>query len=179
MLSSVMDVLIGALSVALALLLISAGIHKAIDRTRMIHVLREFAGIPARWTQVALLCTVLLETGAGIALALPHARPSGALIATFLWVVYAALLLRTVLAGRRDVDCGCRLHAGSESIGNRDVLRTMALAAMAALIALTSRAGMPDAMHWLLNLAAGFTCYAMYCASDALLELHAPLRSPQ
>lgn len=179
MLSSAMDVLVGVLSAALAVLLIVAGIHKAFDRKRMIEVLREFAGLPARWAPLALVCVVSLELATGVALAWPSARFSGGMAAMFLWAGYAALLLRSVLAGERDVDCGCGFQTGREPIGYLYVTRAVALAGAAAVIVLAGPGSAHGTLYWLLDLVGGVAFYAVYFAVNSLLELRAPLRSQQ
>jgi hypothetical protein len=171
MLSSVAEVWVGALAAALALILLTAAIHKVVDRRRMVGVMKEFGRIRARWAGIALILIVALELGAGLILLRSDMRLGGAIIAALLWGGYAMLLLRAVSSGRRHVDCGCGFQSSHKPIGYIHVARTLVLAVMAVAIVAGDRVFASVTFHPLLDFAAGCGLFAVYGAWNALLDL--------
>jgi len=96
------------------LLAVSAG-HKVVKWSYSRNVVREFAGLPHHVATAALAAAALGEAVAGVLLLLPgaHLRMIGASLAAAIWAAYLVFILRAVLQGRREVDCGCSFGSGA------------------------------------------------------------------
>jgi hypothetical protein len=79
--------------------------------------------------------TLIGELLAALLLVMPKSRTAGALLASLIWTVYLALILRAIAQGRPEVDCGCSFAAARHSLGSFEVSRNAVLLGFAALIA--------------------------------------------
>jgi hypothetical protein len=158
----------------LAALLIVAAVHKLIRRAPTHRAVREFGGVPQRWSASAMLAVILAEAFAGVLLWMPAYRAAGALLAALIWAGYLALILRAIAAGRRDVECGCSFAASLRPLGAYQVTRNAALIGMAAAVAAVSMNGSAAVTASQVPAVLGFL--ALYGALDQAMALQ-PLRS--
>jgi hypothetical protein len=84
-----------------------------------------------------------MEGLAAALLFLPAYRVLGALLAASLMTAYLALIARALIAGRRDVDCGCSFGGARHGLGGFEVGRNAVLAAMALFVAASAVRGGP------------------------------------
>lgn len=164
---------VGPVAAFLAMLLCAAAAHKFRDRARTAAAVSALAGIEARGAAVTALA--LVEAAAGLALLLAPTRAAGGWVAAALWGGYFLLLSRAYLAGRRDIDCGCGFGRAHARLGRTQLLRTGALALLAAAVAYRSDAlGMPvEPARALAALLAGLALFVLYLAFDTLAGLGA------
>ena len=100
-------------------------------------------------------------------------RALGALLAASIWTGYLALIVRSLLAGRREVECGCSFGAKQHALGGFEVARNVVLSVMALGVAVVSlREGPAVAASQLLGAVA---MLALYLALDQLRGLQ-PMR---
>lgn len=119
-----------ALTLFLALLLAGSAAHKAMARNRMVVAAARLTGL-YRQGQLALIVAGSLELVAATTLVIPALRPTGALIATGVWLGYALALLRQ---RGRTLDCGCDLVAREKPVNLPLILRPAGLALLAATV---------------------------------------------
>jgi hypothetical protein len=158
-----------------AMLLAASAVHKAARWTHSLTVLREFAGVPRALAASSLGAATAVELTAGAMLMLPAYRTTGAVLAALIWSLYVALIVRAVVQGRRDVDCGCSFGPASRPLGSFQIVRNLVLAALALFIAWVSafRGTVPTQGTYILG---GFALLALYGALDQVMALR-PLRS--
>jgi hypothetical protein len=89
--------------------------------------------------------------------------------------MYGALIVRAIVQGRRDVDCGCSFGPAVKPLGSFQVARNLVLAAVAVFIAAVSafHGAVPTQGTFLLG---GLALLALYGALDQVMALQ-PLRS--
>jgi hypothetical protein len=171
--SGVARLLISQLAAFVALLLVASAIHKVMRRERAERVVHEFAGVSrsaAPWTVLGVAFGELL---AGTLLFLPAYRLDGALLAFVIFGAYLALILRAMLEGRRDVDCGCSFGPTRHTLGAFEVARNSLLVIFAVLLAVSStNGGEPVSVTQAL---AAFALLTLYGALDQVMSLQ-PLR---
>jgi hypothetical protein len=103
----------------------------------------------------------------------PAYRAAGAALAASLLGVYLALILRAILQGRRDADCGCSFGRSRRPLGAFDAGRNAVLTALALGVALASaRAAAPIAASQALG---AVSLLALYTALDQVMGLQ-PMR---
>jgi hypothetical protein len=158
-----------------AMLLAASAVHKAVRWTHSRNVMRRFAGVPAVLAGSSLGVATALELAAGALLLMPAYRSTGAVLAALIWTLYVALIVRAVVQGRRDVDCGCSFGPTSRPLGSFQIARNLVLAALAVFIAWVSASGdsVPAQGTYLLG---GLALLALYGALDQVMALQ-PLRS--
>jgi hypothetical protein len=158
-----------------AMLLAASAVHKAVRWTHSRNVMRQFAGVPGVLAGSSLGVATALELAAGALLLVPAYRTTGAVLAALIWTLYVALIVRAVVQGRRDVDCGCSFGPTSRPLGSFQIARNLVLAALAVFIAWVSASGggVPAQGTYLLG---GFALLALYGALDQVMALQ-PLRS--
>ena len=158
-----------------AMLLAATAVHKAARWTHSRSVLRQFAGVPAVLAGPALGAATAAELAAGVLLMVPAYRTTGAVLAALIWTLYLALIVRAILQGRRDADCGCSFAPTSRPLGSFQIARNLVLASLAAFIAWASAfAGtVPTQGTFVLG---GLALLALYGALDQVMALQ-PLRS--
>jgi hypothetical protein len=104
---------------------------------------------------------------------LPAYRVLGALLAASIVTAYLTLIVRALLSGRRDVDCGCSFGPGRHRLGAFEAGRNAVLAAMALFVAASAARGGPSvATSQVLGAAA---LLALYGALDQVMGLQ-PMR---
>jgi hypothetical protein len=167
------------------LLAVSAG-HKVFRWSYAKTVVRQFAGLPAALAPAALAAAALGELVACLSLLVPApaVRSAGALVACGIWASYLALIVRAVLQGRRDVDCGCSFGSaagsvagagsGRSALGAFQVARNLALLGVAIFVAAVSAVGDAVSIQGSQVLAA-CALLTLYAALDQVMALQ-PLR---
>jgi hypothetical protein len=158
-----------------AMLLAASAVHKAVRWTHSRNVMRQFAGVPGVLAGTSLGVATAVELAAGALLMAPAYRAMGAALATLIWTLYLALIVRAIVQGRRDVDCGCSFGPTSRPLGSYQIARNLVLTALAAFIAWVSAFGstVPAQGTFLLG---GLALLALYGALDQVMALQ-PLRS--
>jgi hypothetical protein len=158
-----------------AMLLAATAVHKAARWTHSRNVMRQFAGVPGILAGSSLGVAIAVELAAGALLLVPACRTTGAMLAALIWTLYVALIVRAVVQGRRDVDCGCSFGPTSRPLGSFQITRNLALAALAVFIASVSASGgsVPAQGAFVLG---GLALLALYGALDQVMALQ-PLRS--
>ncbi len=169
----VVRILIAQLAAFLALLLLASAVHKALRWPHTRHVVRDFARVPAAASSMMALAAALIETLAGALLFAPAHRPAGAVLAALLWTAYSALIVRAIIQGRREVDCGCSFGRAHRPLGAFHVARNALLVFLALLVAVPAAGeSVPviPAQVW-----AACALLALYAALDQVMALQ-PLR---
>jgi hypothetical protein len=158
-----------------AMLLAASAVHKAVRWTHSRNVMRQFAGVPEVLAGSSLGVAIAVELAAGARLLVPAYRTTGAMLAALIWTLYVALIVRAVVQGRRDVDCGCSFGPTSRPLGSFQIARNLVLAALAMFIAWVSASGgsVPAQGTFVLG---GLALLALYGALDQVMALQ-PLRS--
>jgi hypothetical protein len=159
-----------------AMLLAASAVHKAVRWTQSRNVMRQFAGVPGVLAGSSLGVAIAVELAAGALLLVPAYRTTGAVLAALIWTLYVALIVRAVVQGRRDVDCGCSFGPTSRPLGSFQIARNLVLAALAVFIASVSASGggsVPAQGTFVLG---GLALLALYGALDQVMALQ-PLRS--
>jgi hypothetical protein len=156
------------------LLIVSAG-HKAVKWSYSRGVVLNFAKVPAALVAPALGGVTLVESIAGAMLMVPAYRAVGGLLAGSVWTVYLALIVRAMIQGRRDADCGCSFGPTQRPLGWFQVSRNAVLLAVAAIVTGVSAVGGNVAVEGSQVLAA-CALLALYGALDQVMALQ-PLRS--
>jgi len=156
------------------MLLAASAVHKAARWTHSLNVMRQFAGVPGALAASSLGAAIAVELAAGAWLLVPAYRMAGAMLAAFIWTLYAALIVRAILQGRREVDCGCSFGPTSKPLGSFQIARNLVLAALAVFIAWASafRGTAPTQGIFVLG---GLALLALYGALDQVMALQ-PLR---
>jgi hypothetical protein len=158
-----------------AMLLAASAVHKAVRWTHSLTVMRQFAGVPGALAGTSLGVATAVELAAGALLMVPAYRTTGAVLAALIWTLYVALIVRAIVLGRRDVDCGCSFGPTSRPLGSFQIARNLVLAALALFIAWVSAFGgaIPAQGAFVLG---GLALLALYGALDQVMALQ-PLRS--
>jgi len=158
-----------------AMLLAASAVHKAARWTHSRNLMRQFAGVPGVLAAPSLSAATAVELAAAALLMVPAYRTAGAVLAALIWTLYAALIVRAIVQGRRDVDCGCSFGPTSRPLGSFQIARNVVLAALAACIAWVSAwsAAVPTQGTFILG---GLALLALYGALDQVMALQ-PLRS--
>jgi hypothetical protein len=166
-------VLAAQIAAFLALLLAASAVHKWWRFGPTLQVLRDFAGVPRAAAAAVAVTVGLVEWLSAALLFIPSYRVLGALIAAIVLTVYLALIARSVIAGRRDVDCGCSFGPARHSLGGFEAGRNAVLAALALFVAASSARGGP-VIEFSQVLAAA-AMLALYAALDQVMALR-PMR---
>ncbi len=157
-----------SLRTALALLFVTAAIHKLRDVAAFSHVLRNYRLLPDVLTPI--MAGMLIATELGIAVTLLLFSASDAsLAAAALLATYAGAIGINLARGRQHIDCGCAGRAQRQSLSRGLVLRNLVLCVAALATAL------PPATRTLASLdgmtiagALAFLCL-MYATVNGLL----------
>lgn len=158
-----------ALALFLALVLLGAALHKALQRERLTLAAARLTGLPLPMATLALVLAGVLEGLAALALLIPATMAAGAAGAAVLWMAYAAALLRR----RGDVlDCGCDFAHREKPVGTAMILRPALLAGLALACALVPPSG------WTIETPfAAAALVALWLAASELAALAAPAPS--
>ena len=169
----------------LALLLAGAALHKLIAHARAQRAAGDLLKRSWRSAGIAAAAAALVEGVAALCLGNAASRRFGALLATALWAVYLGLLVRAIIQGRRDVDCGCSFGQAHRPLGRWQVLRTVGLCLLATAVAALAHdpgisgaasAAAPSLAELTSAALAPFALLALYAALDHSLGL-VPLRA--
>jgi len=169
----------------LALLLAGAALHKLSARTRAQRAAGDLLKCSWRSAGIAAAAAALVEGVAALCLGYAASRRFGALLATALWAVYLGLLVRAIIQGRRDLDCGCSFGQAHRPLGRWQVLRAAALCLLAAAVAAltydpgssgAASASAPGLAALTSEALAPLALLALYAALDHCLAL-TPLRT--
>jgi hypothetical protein len=157
----------------LAFLLAASAAHKWLRWKQTLGVVRDFAGVPRAAASAVALTVGLVEWLTAALLFSSSYRVLGALLAASILTVYLTLIVRSLIAGRRDVDCGCSFGPARHSLGAFEVVRNSVLASMALFVAVSAvRGGAAVAVSQVLGAAA---LLALYGALDQAMGLQ-PMR---
>jgi hypothetical protein len=167
------QLLIEQCAVFLALLMGASAIHKIGRWGRTLDAARDFAGVPAAAAIHAVVAACVLEVLSAALLMAPSYRQAGARLAAGLLALYLGLILRAIVLGRRDVDCGCSFGAPRRTLGFFEVGRNVLLLVLAALVAAAGNAAAPATLSEVL---AGVAFLTLYGALDQVMGL-APMRN--
>lgn len=154
----------------LALLLAASSLHKFLLGARARQAARDLSGVPASVAPAAVVVVAIAEMAAAIQLLAPGHRAAGAILCAAIYLVYLLLIVRAIVAGRRDIDCGCSFGAAHRPLGWFDVARNSLLVMLAVFVGAGGEAAMP--MSQLLGAGA---LLALYGALDALRSVR-PMR---
>jgi hypothetical protein len=173
-LNEAIQLLIAQLAIFQALLLAVSAVHKSLKWSHSQGVVRQFAGVPRSLAASALLIVIVGELVAAVLSIVPAYRGAGAMLAALLWTLYLALIVRAIIQGRRNVDCGCSFGPAARPLGSFQVARNTVLAGIAWFIAWAAMKGGVPAQNsqWL----GGIAYLALYGALDQVMALQ-PLRS--
>jgi hypothetical protein len=167
------QVLAAQFAAFLAFLLAASAAHKWLRWKETLGVVRDFAGVPRAGASAAALTVGLVEWLTAALLFSSSYRVLGALLAASILTVYLTLIARSLIAGRRDVDCGCSFGPARHSLGTFEVVRNSVLASMALFVAASAvRGGAAVAVSQVLGAAA---LLALYGALDLAMGLQ-PMR---
>jgi hypothetical protein len=158
-----------------AVLLAASAVHKAARWRHSRLVLRQFAGVPGVVAGPALGAATAAELAAGVLLMAPAQRTTGAVLAALIWTLYLALIVRAIVQGRRDVDCGCSFGPAARPLGSFQISRNLVLAALALFVACVSTFLGAVAIQGTF-VVGGLALLALYGALDQVMALQ-PLRS--
>jgi hypothetical protein len=157
----------------LAFLLAASAAHKWYRWKDTIRVVGDFGGVPRAAATPVALAVGLTEWLAAALLFSPSYRVLGGLLAASILTVYLALIARSLIAGRRDVDCGCSFGAARRSLGTFEAVRNSVLAAMALCVAASTVSG--GAAIAASQVLAAAAMLALYGALDQAMGLQ-PMR---
>jgi uncharacterized membrane protein YphA (DoxX/SURF4 family) len=172
-------VLLLLLRASLAVLFVSAAVHKFRDRQAFRTSLAAYQLVPR--PTVPALSVLIASSEATIAVALLAAgsSPWPAFAAAGLLLVYTGAIAINLIRGRSGIDCGCAGPARRQSIGAGLVGRNLALLGAAVASALPAT---PRAFVWVdfFTLVSGLAASCLlYTAIEALLAgAVAPRRNP-
>jgi len=159
----------------LAVLLIVSAAHKARRWQAIRGAAGRLSGMPYRLTAVAAAGAAGAELLAGAALLVPSLRVEGAVATLVVWGGYTVLLLRALLRGQRDIDCGCSFGEARHTLAWFDVGRNLVLMSLVGFVVWSAAvngviAVLPSQML------AACALLALYGSLDQVMSL-APLRS--
>jgi len=170
------------LAAFLALLLIVSAAHKVSQRARTRRAAQQLGGLPAGAAAFLAFGAAIAEAIAGSLLLLPTTRAAGAWLAALIWGAYCVALLRTLRAGRTDVDCGCSFGTAHRPLGAFQWMRSLALSMLACGVGCAAMLAAPSASAGAAfgaratALFAGLGLLGVYAALDQLAGLR-PLRA--
>lgn len=157
-----------ALALFLALVLLGAAAHKAMQRDRLALAVARLLGLSAPIASLVLVLAAVLEALAALAIMIPQTAAGGLFAAALIWALYAAALLRRWGA---VLDCGCDFAAREKPVGTITILRPAILAALAAGCALA-----PPAVWTVEAPFAAAALFALWFAASELAALPASTR---
>jgi hypothetical protein len=168
------------IAVALAALFAQAAWHKLRAPSEFAAVLAAYALVPRTVVPTFARLLPLSELAVAVALVLPKSSQAAALAASALLLLYALAMGINLVRGRYELDCGCLGPYRRRRVSTWMVVRNVALAAAAALVALP-RVQRPWSAIDAWTIAAGVIVTAvLYAAIDRLLAeraRHGPVPS--
>lgn len=170
-------IFLAVLRVALALLLLSAALHKLRDLPAFVGVLADYRLLPPATLPPTARGIACAEAVAALALVTPGTGPAPALATAGLLALYAGAIAVNLARGRRFVACGCAGPAGDQRLHGGLVLRNAVLV-FAALVAALPVAGRTLVWVDALSLLGGVAGAALaYAAADVALANASRLRT--
>ena len=161
--------LVVVLRVTLALLFVTAALHKLRDLQAFRVALGDYELVPWPLTGIVAAGLAAAELGVAGMLLTPWARPWGFAAAALLLALYTAAVSVNLLRGRRAIDCGCFGPALRLELGPGLVARNALLIAGALTGLLPATARALSALDLLPIVASiGFLCAAQAAASRLL-----------
>lgn len=158
-----------AVALFLALVLLGAAAHKAVQRERLVLAVARLVGLRVPTAMLVLAVAAVLEAVAALAICIPQTMTAGLAAAALIWTAYALALLRrrgTVL------DCGCDFVRREKPVGTAMIARPVLLAALALASALAPPQG------WSIDTPfAAAALLALWFASSELAALPATARA--
>ena len=121
-----------------ALLLLASAGHKLIGWRAARRAVQQFGGVPESLTTAVLVAVLAAELCAAALLLGPAHRAAGGVSAAGLWTVYLGFMVRALVLGRRDVDCGCSFGAHRAPLGAFHWARNAVLVLTAVVVALAA-----------------------------------------
>ena len=163
------------LAAFMAALLLASGLHKLTRRRRIQAAINELVGLSRRLAPLVAGAVAAAELLAGGLLLTSSHRAIGAALAVTIWGAYLLLILRAIVQGRLDIDCGCTFGAARHPLRSYHVARNAVLTGIALLVAVVPAPGtsVPLAAAQIL---AALGLLALYGALDQVMALQ-PLRS--
>jgi uncharacterized membrane protein YphA (DoxX/SURF4 family) len=155
----------------LALLLVTAAVHKATNLQRVKAVIAAYRLFPAGIGTLLATLVMGVEMVIGAGLMIPSARRPAALMAAALFAVYLTIMAVSLLRGNLDIDCGCSLGDRVTQLSGYQISRNVVL------ITLSLCAVFPDsgrAISWFdqAQIVAAVTVLALvYSSIDSMLTL--------
>ncbi|GBQ32071.1 MauE/DoxX family redox-associated membrane protein [Gluconacetobacter azotocaptans] len=166
------DIAIDAAAAAAGWLLLVAGLGKLRDRAEWMRRLAAYRLVPVPLLDGAALAVVLLELGAGAALAgVVFPRVAG-VTAALLFVVFALAMAVNLLRGRRDLDCAC--GGAPQPISWRKVVLDLLLAGF-----LAARAACAQPAWTPLPIAGGLLIFLLVSTAISLGGMASPRLAPR
>jgi len=156
-------------STTLAALLAAAASHKLRDRRAFQRIVQAYELLPAALAPLASAGLAVAELGLALALLLPATRTAAALGVVLLMLLYAAAIGLNLWRGRRDIDCGCSGPGAAQPLRPVLLLRNLALALLAGVVALPASPRALDALDIFVVIAASAVALLMFVAADGLL----------
>jgi uncharacterized membrane protein YphA (DoxX/SURF4 family) len=160
-----------ALRIALAWLLMAAGLSKLRRAAAFREALADYRLLPTRLAAPAACGLAGLELGTGLALLAPPLAGGAAALAAGLFALYGAAMALNLARGRRHIDCGC--GPAPRPLGAGLVARNALLVLTAGLAALPGGARTLVWVDVLTVIAGALVAGLLYSALDGVLA-HAP-----
>lgn len=123
-----------AVSAALCLLWVSAGVQKLIHPGHHRAALANYELLPQSWVFPASVLLPLLEIAIGFAVVVPALATIGASSSIVLLGIYTLAVSINLARGRRDIECGCGGPALRQSLSGGLVARNVFLIGTSAVV---------------------------------------------
>jgi Methylamine utilisation protein MauE len=169
-------IMLSILGIALALLFTQAAWGKLRFFSQFQQILHSYQLFPA--VSIAITAGVItgLEIITALSLSMPSLRSQGALMAALLLTCYAMGMGINLLRHRRQLDCGCHLHAGqSQPITWFLVGRNLIVAAVTLTLLLPQLERTLTAYDFSIILLGTGVCALLYSIVDGLIGNHVSL----
>lgn len=153
----------------LCLLLTSAASHKVLNRSVFYNQLSAYGLLPLPMLGLAVLVLPLVELSLATALLIPFLRDFALVGAALLLDFYAAIMLISILRGRRNIDCGCGGSEGATPISYGHVARNLLLSGLALWMTGATAARSLSFADWLLIALMTLAFAACYEAANQLM----------
>ncbi len=138
-----MDPVVGlTLRASLAVLFLTAAVHKLRDPRSFRATLAAYRLLPAALVPAAAAVVALAEVATALLLSIPGWSVAGGVLGAGLLTLYGGAMAINLVRGRRDIDCGCVGPSAYRPIGWGLVVRNVMVAAagLATLLPVDGRA---------------------------------------
>jgi len=153
----------------LALLLLSAGLHKSANLGRVREAIGAYCTLLIGFEARVAWLVIGVELIIGGALFVPSAAQLAVLAAAGVFAVYFAVMALSWVRGHREVKCGCSFQHTETSLSGAHLVRNVLLVILAIV---GSVAGSRREVSWVdgVQIAAAVACLSLlYLSADALL----------